>query len=65
MHLQLLVHPRWPTSDLPQGLRQPSLRMITEELRHSLISAGPKVEIAAPYFDPDLICRKSGLPGQE
>jgi Phage integrase, N-terminal SAM-like domain len=25
----------------------------------SLISAGPKIEIAAPYSDPDLICRKS------
>jgi hypothetical protein len=25
----------------------------------SLISAGPKIEIAAPYSDPDLMCRKS------
>jgi hemerythrin-like domain-containing protein len=28
-------------------------------LRRNLISAGPKIEIAAPYFDPGLICRKS------
>jgi hypothetical protein len=28
-------------------------------LRRSLISAGPKIEIAAHYSDPDLICRKS------
>jgi hypothetical protein len=32
---------------------------ITPPSGRSLISAGPKIEIAAPYFDPDLIYRKS------
>src|SRR5277367_4838936 len=33
-------------------------------LRRSLISTGPKIEIAAPYSDPDLICRKKLVPRQ-
>jgi hypothetical protein len=32
---------------------------ITPPFGRSLISAGPKIEIAAPYSDPDLIYRKS------
>ena len=31
----------------------------TSGLRRGLIPAGPKSEIAAPYSNPDLICRKS------
>jgi hypothetical protein len=33
-------------------------------LRRSLISTGPKIEIAAPYSDPDLVCRKKLVPRQ-